>query len=76
MPEQQNNETTYLFVTIGSRTERGRRVTWITTMAEYQEMALARVGDIVTYDDREPVPGLPAYTLPRSAVTDGGSIHA
>jgi uncharacterized Zn-binding protein involved in type VI secretion len=51
MPEQQKNETTYLFVTIGSRTERGGRVTRVSTMAEYQGMALARVGDIVTYDD-------------------------
>jgi uncharacterized Zn-binding protein involved in type VI secretion len=51
MPEQQNSETTYLFVTIGSRTERGGRVTRVTTTAEYEGMALARVGDIVTYED-------------------------
>ena len=51
MPEQQKNETTYLFVTVGSRTGRGGRVTRVTTRAEYQGMALAGVGDTVTYDD-------------------------
>ncbi|WNC92704.1 PAAR domain-containing protein [Paraburkholderia sp. FT54] len=51
MPEQQNNETTYLFVTIGSRTRRGGRVSHVTTKAEYRGLALARVGDTVTYDD-------------------------
>jgi uncharacterized Zn-binding protein involved in type VI secretion len=51
MLEQKNNETTYLFVTVGSRTERGGLVTRVSTSAEYQGMALARVGDIVTYDD-------------------------
>jgi uncharacterized Zn-binding protein involved in type VI secretion len=51
MSEQNNNETTYLFVTIGSRTKRGGHVTRVSTKAEYKGMALARVGDIVTYDD-------------------------
>jgi len=51
MFEQKNNETTYLFVTIGSRTERGGRVTRVSTKAEFKGMMLARVGDIVTYDD-------------------------
>ena len=51
MLEQQKNETTYLFATIGSRTERGGRVTKVTSKAEYRGMALARVGDVVTYDD-------------------------
>jgi uncharacterized Zn-binding protein involved in type VI secretion len=51
MLEQQKNETTYLFATIGSRTERGGRVTMVTSKAEYRGMALARVGDVVTYDD-------------------------
>jgi uncharacterized Zn-binding protein involved in type VI secretion len=51
MMKQQNNETTYLFVTIGSRTKLGGQVTWATTSAEYEGKALARVGDIVTYDD-------------------------
>ena len=39
------------FVTIGSRTRRGGRVTRVSTKAEYKGMALARVGDIVTDDD-------------------------
>jgi uncharacterized Zn-binding protein involved in type VI secretion len=51
MSELKNNETTYLFVTIGSRTRDGGRVTRVSTKAEYKGMALARVGDIVTYDD-------------------------
>jgi uncharacterized Zn-binding protein involved in type VI secretion len=50
MPEQKK-ETTYLFVTIGSRTRDGGRVTRVSTKAEYKGMALARVGDVVTYDD-------------------------
>jgi uncharacterized Zn-binding protein involved in type VI secretion len=48
---EQRKETTYLFVTIGSRTQSGGRVTRVSTKAEYKGMALARVGDIVTYDD-------------------------
>jgi uncharacterized Zn-binding protein involved in type VI secretion len=51
MPEHQKNETTYLFATIGSLTRRGGRVSRVTTNAEYEGKALARVGDIVTYDD-------------------------
>src|SRR5471032_595008 len=51
MSEQKNNGTAYLFVTIGSRTKRGGHVTRVSTKAEYKGMALARVGDLVTYDD-------------------------
>ncbi|WP_179258430.1 PAAR domain-containing protein [Caballeronia sordidicola] len=51
MPEQKNTETTYLFVTIGSRTKDGGHVTRVSTKAEYKVLALARVGDIVTYAD-------------------------
>jgi uncharacterized Zn-binding protein involved in type VI secretion len=51
MSELQQDETTFPFATIGSRTERGGRVTRVTTRAEYNGMALARVGDVVTYDD-------------------------
>lgn len=51
MLKQQSNETTYLFVTIGSRTKLGGHVTRVTTKAEYEGKALARVGDIVTYAD-------------------------
>jgi len=52
-----NNKTvaeekpTYAFATIGSITERGGRVTHVTTKAEFKGKALARVGDTVTYDD-------------------------
>ncbi|WP_158937578.1 PAAR domain-containing protein [Burkholderia sp. S171] len=51
MSEQQKSERTYLFATVGSRTGRGGRVSRATTKAEYQGMAFARVGDVVTYDD-------------------------
>jgi uncharacterized Zn-binding protein involved in type VI secretion len=51
MSEQQKSERTYLFATVGSRTGRGGRITRATTKAEYQGMAFARVGDVVTYDD-------------------------
>jgi uncharacterized Zn-binding protein involved in type VI secretion len=51
MSELKNNETTYFFATIGSRTNGGGHVTRVSTKAEYEGMALARVGDIVTYDD-------------------------
>jgi uncharacterized Zn-binding protein involved in type VI secretion len=51
MSELQQGETTFPFATIGSRTERGGRVTRVTTRAEYKGLALARVGDVVTYDD-------------------------
>lgn len=50
MPEKQSNETTYFFATLNSRSKRGGRVIRITTKAGYQGMALARIGDIVTYD--------------------------
>jgi len=51
MSEKMNKETTYLFVSIGSRTKNGGHVTRVSTKAEYKGMALACVGDIVTYDD-------------------------
>ncbi|TDN61199.1 PAAR domain-containing protein [Paraburkholderia sp. BL10I2N1] len=51
MSEQQKNETTYLFATIGSLTGRCGRISQVTTKAEYDGKALARVGDTVTYDD-------------------------
>ena len=51
MLKKQNNETAYLLVTIGSRSKLGGQVTRVTTNAEYEGKALARVGDIVTYDD-------------------------
>lgn len=48
---EQKNETIYLFATIGSRTARGGRVDRVTTRAEARELALGRVGDVVTYED-------------------------
>jgi uncharacterized Zn-binding protein involved in type VI secretion len=48
---EKKNETTYLFVTVGSRTKDGGHVTRVSTNAEFEGMALARVGDIVTYAD-------------------------
>lgn len=51
MAEQQKNEMTYLFATMVSLAGRGGRVTRVTTNAEYEGKALARVGDVVKYDD-------------------------
>jgi uncharacterized Zn-binding protein involved in type VI secretion len=51
MSEQQKNEAMYFFATIDSLTERGGRVTEVTAGVEYCGKELARVGDIVTYDD-------------------------
>jgi uncharacterized Zn-binding protein involved in type VI secretion len=51
MSKQPENETTYMFATIGARTELGGRITHVTTQAEFEGLAAARVGDIVTYDD-------------------------
>nr|WP_318289687.1 PAAR domain-containing protein [Paraburkholderia sp. BL8N3] len=36
---------------MGSRTERGGRVSRVSTEAEYDGKALARVGDVITYED-------------------------
>lgn len=52
IPEQQRNETTYLFATISAFTGRGGHVSRATTRAEYEGKALAHVGDIVAYHDR------------------------
>lgn len=65
MREHQNNGKTYLFAAIGSCTELGGRVTRVTTKAEHQGMALARVGDIDTYDDRS-----------KAAITNGTGLAA
>jgi uncharacterized Zn-binding protein involved in type VI secretion len=56
---------TYLFVTIGSRTKRGGHVTRVSMKLEYKGMMLARVGDIVTYDDGS-----------EATVTDGAGFAA
>lgn len=49
MPNQ--TKTTILFATIGSRTARGGRVAHVSTKLEYKGVAMACVGDLVTYDD-------------------------
>jgi len=51
MPEQQKNQTTYLFATIGARTGRGGYASRELTSAEYKGKAFARVGEIDAYDD-------------------------
>ena len=51
MSEQQEKTTTHLFATIGSRTERGGWIEKATTEFAYCGLVLARVGDIVRYDD-------------------------
>ncbi|WP_232453674.1 hypothetical protein [Burkholderia ubonensis] len=42
---------TYLFATIGALTERGGRVTEATGSLAIVGLAVARVGDVVTYED-------------------------
>ncbi|RQT12190.1 PAAR domain-containing protein [Burkholderia contaminans] len=51
MSKQTTNETTYLFATIGARTERGGQVTRVSSAATFDDLGIASVGDIVTYDD-------------------------
>ncbi|GAB7521072.1 PAAR domain-containing protein [Paraburkholderia sp. 2C] len=50
MPEQKN-DATYFFATLGARTQRGGRVTKVSTHIECDGLAFARVGDIVTCED-------------------------
>jgi hypothetical protein len=49
MKNYANNETTYLYATIGSLTARGARVTLVTGGATVAGLGLARVGDVVTW---------------------------
>ncbi|WP_155630631.1 hypothetical protein [Burkholderia territorii] len=51
MSEQAVNETTYLFTTIGARTERGGRVTRMSTNATIDKLGLAVVGDIRGHEE-------------------------
>lgn len=51
MPEQEEKKTTHLFATVGARTERGGRIGEVTTKPGYRGLMLARVGDIVRYED-------------------------
>ncbi|MFL9990298.1 PAAR domain-containing protein [Paraburkholderia sediminicola] len=50
MPEQKENQTTYLFATIGARTERGGRVSTGSTF-HLAGLPVATVGCVVTYRD-------------------------
>ncbi|HYS65556.1 MAG TPA: PAAR domain-containing protein [Paraburkholderia sp.] len=51
MKENAANETTYLFATIGSLTARGGRVTTASAGSQICGLGIARVGDVVTYED-------------------------
>ncbi|WP_236078668.1 PAAR domain-containing protein, partial [Paraburkholderia domus] len=50
MPEQKENQATYLFATIGARTERGGRVSTGSTF-HLAGLPVATVGCVVTYRD-------------------------
>lgn len=49
--EQEAKALTHLFATIGSRTERGGWVAEAAGKTSYRGLTLARVGDVVQYDD-------------------------
>lgn len=49
--EQEAKALTHLFATIGSRTERGGCVAEAASKTSYRGLTLARVGDVVQYDD-------------------------
>jgi uncharacterized Zn-binding protein involved in type VI secretion len=51
MPQHRKNERTYLFATIGSHAARGGRISRVSTEADAEGLALACVGDVVTYED-------------------------
>lgn len=51
MSELQVQGTRYAFATLGARTERGGYVTCATSRMSICGLAVARVGDIVTYRD-------------------------
>ncbi|WP_164721273.1 PAAR domain-containing protein [Burkholderia stagnalis] len=51
MSEQNPVATDYLFATIGSRTERGGWVDRVAGKTSHRGLMLARVGDVVQYDD-------------------------
>jgi hypothetical protein len=58
MPNQQNNEPTHLFVTMGSRSERGGCASHVATKAEYRGLAPLRGGNTVVYDDGSEAAGV------------------
>jgi uncharacterized Zn-binding protein involved in type VI secretion len=45
------NETMHLFATVGARTERGGKVTRVSSHATIDNLGLAVVGDTVEYED-------------------------
>jgi len=49
--KDEHKAPTHLFATIGSLTERGGRVSTATSGLELAGLNVARVGDVVTYDD-------------------------
>ncbi|WP_296650111.1 PAAR domain-containing protein [Paraburkholderia sp.] len=55
----------YLFATIGARTERGGRITKATSGLTVAGLTVARVGDVVTYEDGS-----------EAAITDGAGEYA
>ncbi|QTD89838.1 PAAR domain-containing protein [Burkholderia anthina] len=64
--KNEHKAPTHLFVTIGSLTERGGRVSTATSGLELAGLQVARVGDVVTYDDGS-----------EAAIVDGaGSTHS
>jgi len=61
----EQSEPTHLFATIGALTERGGRVTQATSGLAVAGLAVARVGDVVTYDDGS-----------EAVITDGAGNYA
>ena len=51
MQEHEQGISEYLFATIDARTERGGRVTHVSSTAEIEKKGGAVVGDVVTYED-------------------------
>ena len=67
MPEKHNNETMYLFVTVGSRTERGVQIARVKTEAESDGTPLGRVDDVAACNDKP-------FALVRSRLSNGDTI--
>lgn len=63
--KNEQSEPTHLFATIGALTERGGRVTQATSGLAVAGLAVARVGDVVTYDDGS-----------EAVITDGAGNYA
>ncbi|WP_080436285.1 PAAR domain-containing protein [Burkholderia ubonensis] len=63
--KNEQTASTYLFATIGALTERGGRVTEATGSLTIAGLAVARVGDAVTYEDGS-----------EAVITDGAGNYA